>query len=92
VSVRAFVYFERYPQVEVSLRYNDPEAGPVLTETLRLKQGENHKSWSFRISDLATHAFDYKVTYYPHGAEPIFREWQTSNDLVVNIGDPPELS
>lgn len=82
------VDFERYAQVEVNLRYQDPVAKLELNETVLLSKGTESKTWRWRSRPGAPDTFDYRVTFYPRGAERIERPWLSSRDPAVIVEDP----
>ncbi len=79
---------ERYPQIEVNLRYRDEDTNLELVETVILDKDKSKGEWRWRTSPTAPATFDYRLTYYPKGAEPIAGEWQTNLDPAVIVEDP----
>ena len=82
--------FERYSKVEVNLRYQDPENELELVKTIILQKEEtpSKHEWVFRLADPTKTQYQYKLTFYPIGAEPIEGEWQDSFDPAVLVNDP----
>ena len=86
--------FDRYAMVEVNLRHQDPEDGLEFTHTVVLSPSQDNHEWTFRRRPDGPAQFDYRLTFYPLGAEPIETEWQTSLDPAVLVSDllPNELN
>jgi hypothetical protein len=81
------VDWTRYDQIEVNLRYSDAAAALELTETVLLQHDKLKQDWQWRTRPDAPAAFDYRVTFYPKVREPIRRDWQSSIDPAVIVGD-----
>ncbi len=82
------VPFDRYPEIQVELRYADTDAGISLDKPFVIQKGSESADWAFRLSDAANTAYEYRSTFYPVGAEPIPGTWQTTVDPAVLITDP----
>jgi len=80
--------FDRYTQVEVNLKYTDPATKTVLQKTIIISQNATADDWSFRTAPDESLSFQYQLTYYAAGVQPLQKEWVTSQDPAVLVGDP----
>jgi len=80
--------FDRYTQVEVNLRYTDAATKNTLQKTILISQTAAADDWSFRTPPDESLSYDYQLTYYGAGAQPIQLDWVNSKDPAVLVGDP----
>lgn len=85
--------FERYPQVHVHMRYEDPATHWSHEDAELLDQTTTHMQLAFRTRPLAETDVDYRITYLRDG-EPLETGWRrTDHDLVlVDNPQPDQLS
>jgi hypothetical protein len=80
--------FDRYPHVQVDLRYADPEHGIELEDTLLLDDKAQTKRWKWFLRDRAKDAFEYRVTYRAADNRDFATDWRSSTDEQVLLRDP----
>lgn len=80
--------FEVYPNVEVQLRYNDPDHQISLNDTFLLSKEQPEVFWPFFLRDPQKKAFDYKVIFRAHDNHDIAWDWKTTDQQEVILRDP----
>ena len=79
-----------FPAVLVALRYQDPDAGWVHTDSglLQAGTGPSAVSFTFRTRSTAPQAVGYQLTYLQPGGDPVVTEWTDTMQRLVAVGDP----
>lgn len=80
--------FETYPNIEVQLRYNDPDHQISLNDTVHLKKELSEVRWPFFLRDPQKKAFDYKVIFRALDNHDIAWDWKTTDQQEVILRDP----
>jgi hypothetical protein len=80
--------FERYPQVEVQLQYDDEANGIRLDDTLVLTKERPEQLWKLFVRDRARTAFRYKLTLRGAESRDLVLPWVTSDEERVSVRDP----
>ncbi|MBY5974193.1 hypothetical protein KUV28_17685 [Ferrimonas balearica] len=80
--------WERYPTVEVQLRYRDEANAIDLNDSLLLTQANAEQTWYRFRMDPALSSFEIRRVF--HGADNSNREigWQTIDQERIVLGDP----
>jgi len=83
--------WDRFPQVAVEVRYQDPVNRVRLGDTFILSKNQPEASWKrFRLDpDLST--YDYRLTYMSTEGRDIFVDWTTTDQERLIIRDPQPL-
>jgi hypothetical protein len=76
-----------YPEVEVELAYTDPTSSWSYHESTILSASARTWQPAFPINSGSDPTVSYKLTYL-HGGGNLERDWQTTNDSHVIVGDP----
>ena len=80
--------FDRYPQVEIEVRYDDPAHGIRLAETFLLTKDKPQDAWKrFRL-DPAIDDYQVRVSYLAADNRDIRVDWATTNQERLIIRDP----
>ncbi|MGV8989554.1 MAG: hypothetical protein ACOH2H_25375 [Cypionkella sp.] len=80
--------WDKYPQVQVMLRYLDPANGIKTDDTLIVKSGGDPQSWTFVALDKANRAFKYRLLHQAANHEDVDSGWIDSDGDMVDIRDP----
>jgi hypothetical protein len=80
--------FDRYPEVEVDLRYTDPASNVTLSNTSLLAQSNPVADWTYRMNDPLQTTYQYKLTYAVSGADSVTLDFQDTIDPAVLVRDP----
>jgi hypothetical protein len=80
--------FDMYPNVEVQLRYNDPEHQISLNDTFILKKDLTEVRWPFFLRDPEKKTFDYKVIFRAHDNRDLEWDWRSTDQQEVILRDP----
>lgn len=83
--------WDRYPQVQVELRYADPANGIQLGESFLLSQQAPEITWKrFRLNaDL--NAYDVRTTFLGADHRDVVGDWRTIDEERLIIRDPHPL-
>lgn len=79
--------FDRYAQVEVELKYDDPTNALSLQNMVMLSQLNQSADWTIRLADPTKKAYKYRLTYYPISGRPIAGDWIDSTSPGVIVSD-----
>lgn len=80
--------FEVYPNIEVQLRYNDPDHQINLNDTFILNKSHSEIHWPFFLRDQKKKSFDYKVIFRAIDNHDIAWDWKTTDQQQVILRDP----
>lgn len=80
--------WNRFPNVSIDVRYDDPENEIRLAETFLLSQSQPEQTWKrFRLNPTLDD-YQIKVTYLAVDHRDIEQDWKTSNQERHVIRDP----
>jgi hypothetical protein len=80
--------WDRYPQVQVELRYRDEAHGIRMEDTLLLDQAHASQVWKIFAQDPDLRQFEYKLTFRAADNRDIEGAWQASDEQQITIRDP----
>jgi hypothetical protein len=80
--------FDRYPQIQVDLRYDDAANGISLRDTLILDAGHTAQTWKWFLRDRNKDTFEYRVTFRAKDNRDVSRDWQPNAEEQVRVRDP----
>jgi hypothetical protein len=80
--------FDRYPQVEVGLRYADEPNGIRMDETFLLTQEHPEQEWKIFVRDSQRTKFEYKLIFRAADNRDIERTWVEADEEQVFVRDP----
>lgn len=80
--------WDRYPFVEVEMRYADPANRIDQSDTLRLSQSVQTATWPQFICDLKHMDFDYRITFRAADNSDIIGDWTALDRDDITIRDP----
>jgi hypothetical protein len=80
--------WDRYPQVEVEVRYNDPAHGIRLAESFLLTKDKPEATWKrFRL-DPALEKYEVRIAYLAADHRDVQGEWTETDQERLVIRDP----
>jgi hypothetical protein len=86
------VPWERYPEVEVQVRYADTENGIDIQDSFTLNQALDQSGqsplWKLFVADRARKRFEYKLNYRAANNRDIEKAWTESEEDRIRIPDP----
>jgi hypothetical protein len=83
--------WDRYPQVEVEVRYSDPAHGIHLGETFMLSKTNPEATWKrFRLDPNLSN-YDVRMTFLAVDHQDIVYDWRTTDQERLIIRDPHPL-
>lgn len=89
VTVMALDFpWEIYPNVEVSLRYSDPENNINIDDHFLLNSGHTQEIWKMFTLDPAKTTFSYQLIYRSADHRDIEMPWTETDEEKVTIRDP----
>lgn len=80
--------WDKYPQVQVRLAYEDPANGVRTTDTLILTKDDANKSWTFLALDRGKRDFRYRILHSAANHEDVDEGWTPTDADLVDIRDP----
>lgn len=80
--------WEKYPQVQVRLRYEDPEHGIKTDDTIVLKKDSTPQSWTFVALDKARRDFQVRMLHSAADNEDVDSGWLPIDGDLVDVRDP----
>jgi hypothetical protein len=80
--------WERYPQVEVALKYTDEENGIRMDDVLLLDQSHSEQTWKMFVIDPKRSRFQYKLIYRAADNRDIETAFTDTDDERITIRDP----
>lgn len=80
--------WDKYPQVQVMLRYEDAAHGIKTDDTLILTKDGGPRSWTFVALDKAKRGFSYRLLHQAANHEDVDSGWQPSTGDLVDVPDP----
>jgi hypothetical protein len=80
--------WQRFPQVEVRLRYQDPAHGINMDERLLLNKDQPNSSWRLLRMDPTRQSLDYKLVYRAADNADVETGWLTTDNEFVDVRDP----
>lgn len=80
--------WDKYPQVQVMLRYADEAHGIKTDDTLIVTKDGDPKSWTFVALDKAKRGFEYRLLHQAANHEDVDSGWIPSVGDIVDIPDP----
>jgi hypothetical protein len=83
--------WDRYPQVAVDVRYQDPAHGIRLADTFLLSKDRPEATWKrFRL-DPEANRYDFRVTFLSPDHRDVLADWTTTDQERLIIRDPQPL-
>jgi hypothetical protein len=80
--------WDRYPQVQVELRYQDAANGIRMDDMLLLDAKKTAGDWQIFVLDPAKRTFEYKLLHRAADNRDIESAWQASERELVDVRDP----
>jgi hypothetical protein len=80
--------WDRYPNVQVSLRYRDAANNLAINDTFMLTKEKANAMWTCFILDPKKTAFEYKVKFFAADNRDIERDWATPEPAEIILRDP----
>jgi hypothetical protein len=80
--------WERYPRVEVELRYEDPAHDLASEKTLFLDAETREREWSFFTYTGSARTIAYRITYRAADHRDVTSPWQTTDGASIAVRDP----
>lgn len=80
--------WDKYPQVQVRLRYEDPEHGIKTDDTIVLKKDSAPQSWTFVALDKARRDFQVRMLHSAADNEDVDSGWLPIDGDLVDVRDP----
>jgi hypothetical protein len=80
--------FDKYPHIEVQLRYNDPPHQISLNDTYILDKSHSEVRWPFFLRDLTKKSFDYKIIFRANDNNDIAWDWKTTDNQQIMLYNP----
>lgn len=80
--------WDRYPQAQVMLRYEDPAQGIRTDDTLIVKKDTANPAWSFIALDKGRRDFSYRILHQAANHQDQDTGWLPSSGDLVDIRDP----
>ncbi len=89
VPVVALSYpWDRYPQVEVEVAYDDPDRGIAQADVLRLDSTKTETTWNMFVRDPAAPPGRYRVTHRALDQRDVVGEWADIEGERIILRDP----
>lgn len=89
VPVQALNFpWDRYPQVEVYLRYTDEAHGIDMDDTVFLSEQAQEQMWKILVRDTTHTRFRYKLIYRAADHRDVEMPWVEADEEQVHIRDP----
>ena len=80
--------WDRYTQVQVDLRYQDPANGIAMEDVILLDKGKPASEWQIFMLDPAKSIFQFKLTHRANDNRDIENAWSDSTRDMVDVRDP----
>lgn len=80
--------WERYPHIEVQLKYNDVNSGIRIDDVLMLEQSNPEQTWKLFRRNPAQNHFRYKLIYRAANNHDIETSFVETDEEQVSIRDP----
>lgn len=80
--------FDRYPTVEVEVRYSDDANAIHLAQTFLLDQAHPQLTWPLFSRAQTRPTFEYKITYRAADNQDVEGSWTSTGDQQVFVRDP----
>ncbi|KAM3096345.1 hypothetical protein ACKFKG_11160 [Phormidesmis sp. 146-35] len=80
--------WDRYPQVEVQLKYTDEQNGIRMDDTLLLDQAHSDQTWKMFVRDPRQTKFQYKLIYRAADNRDVVTIFNDNDDERITIRDP----
>jgi len=80
--------WEKYPQVQVRLRYEDAAHGIRTDDTIILKKDSPPQSWTFVAIDKAKRDFQVRMLHSAADNEDVDSGWMPIDGDLVDVRDP----
>jgi hypothetical protein len=80
--------WDRYPQVEVHLKYTDEQNGIRMDDTLLLDQAHSDQTWKMFVRDPKQTTFQYKLIYRAADNRDVVTIFNDNDDERITIRDP----
>ncbi|WP_423603680.1 hypothetical protein [Sphingomonas sp. MS122] len=80
--------WDKYPQVQVRLRYEDPGHGIKTDDTIVLKKDSAPQSWTFVALDKARRDFQVRMLHSAADNEDVDSGWLPIDGDLVDVRDP----
>jgi hypothetical protein len=80
--------WDRYPQVEVQLKYTDEQSGIRMDDTLLLDQTHSDQTWKMFVRDPKQTQFQYKLIYRAADNRDIVTTFNNNDDERITLRDP----
>ncbi|MGV0025424.1 hypothetical protein [Phormidesmis priestleyi] len=80
--------WDRYPQVEVHLKYTDEQNGIRMDDTLLLDQTHSDQTWKMFVRDPKQTQFQYKLIYRAADNRDVVITFSDNDNERITIRDP----
>jgi hypothetical protein len=80
--------WDRFPQVQLSLRYKDPDNGIRMEDSFILDKAKPSTEWKFMALDKAKRTFEYRISHRAANNADIDTGWLPTDRELVDIRDP----
>jgi len=80
--------WDRYPQIQVDLRYHDEAHGIHMDDTLMLDRDHASQIWKIFALDPERRQFEYKLTFRAADNRDLLGAWLASDEEQITIRDP----
>ncbi|MCY7279038.1 MAG: hypothetical protein LH702_36205 [Phormidesmis sp. CAN_BIN44] len=80
--------WDRYPQVEVHLKYTDEKNGIRMDDTFLLDQAHSDQTWKMFVRDPKQNQFQYKLIYRAADNRDVETTFADNDDERITIRDP----
>jgi hypothetical protein len=80
--------WDRYPQVQVELRYEDAGNAIRMDDMLLLDKGKPSGEWRFFVLDPARRTFQFRLLHRAADNRDIENPWADSDRELVDVRDP----
>ncbi len=80
--------WDKYPQVQVQLRYTDPDNGIRTDDTLLLTAEADSGEFTFVALDKDRRQFEYRLQHRAANHKDVDRGWTSTDGDLVDVRDP----
>jgi hypothetical protein len=80
--------WERFPQVQLTLRYNDTANGIRMADSFILDKAKPSAEWRFLAFDKARRTFEYRISHRAANNADVDTGWISTDRELVDVRDP----
>ncbi|MBO9522995.1 MAG: hypothetical protein J7518_15795 [Nocardioidaceae bacterium] len=80
--------WERYPDVEVEVAYDDPGNGIAQSDVVVLGKDKTDDTWSMFVVDPELDTFRYRITYRAADQRDVVGDWVSTDGERIIVRDP----